>query len=75
MRGELMPRAPEPIAAVGKHPVAGVIGGLGMALVCGMIAAAVATPPVAVLMALIGLAVGAPGGAHIAESAETDWRI
>ena len=70
-----MPRAPEPFAAVGKHPVAGAIGGLGMALVCGAIAAAVATPLVAVLMAFIGLVVGAPGAAHVAESAEAKWRI
>ena len=75
MRGELMPRAPEPIAAVGKHPVAGAIGGIGMALVCGLIAAAVTTPTVAVLMALMGLIIGAPGGAHVAESAEANWRI
>jgi hypothetical protein len=59
---------------VGKHPVAGAVGGVGMALVCGFIAAAVSTPLVAVLMALIGLVIGAPGAAHVAESAEADWR-
>ena len=75
MRGELMPHAPEPFQMVAKHPMAGAVGGIGMALVCGLIAAAVSTPVVAILMALIGLVVGAPGAAHVAESAEATWRI
>jgi hypothetical protein len=75
MRGELMPHAPEPFEMVSKHPVAGAIGGVGMALVAGLIAAVVTTPTVAILMALIGLVVGAPGAAHVADSAETKWRI
>jgi hypothetical protein len=75
MRGELMPHAPEPFEMVGKHPVAGAIGGIGMALVSGLIAAAVTTPIIAILMAVIGLAVGASGAAHVAESAETTWQI
>jgi hypothetical protein len=70
-----MPRAPEPFEAVGKHPIAGAIGGVGMALICGLIAAGASTPLVAILMALIGLVVGAPAAAHVAESAETTWRI
>ena len=70
-----MPRAPEPLEMVSKHPVAGAIGGIGMALVCGLIGAAVTSPTVAVVMALLGLAVGAPGAAHVADSAETDRRI
>ncbi len=70
-----MPRAPEPFEAVSKHPVAGAAGGIGMALVCGLIAAGASSPIVALLMALIGLVVGAPAAAHVAESAETTWRI
>ena len=69
-----MPRV-EPLAAVAKHPVAGAIGGVAMALVCGGIGGAVSSPEVAVLMGLIGLVVGAPGGAHIAESAESNRHI
>ena len=75
MRGHLMPHAPEPFEMVGRHPLAGAAGGIGMAIVCGFIAAAVSTPIVAVLMALIGLTVGAAGAAHVAESAEASWRI
>lgn len=70
-----MPHAPEPFEMVAKHPVAGAIGGIGMALISGLIGAAVTTPLVAILMALIGLAIGAPGAAHVAESAETKWQI
>jgi hypothetical protein len=70
-----MPHAPEPFQMVGKHPVAGAVGGVGMALVSGLIAAVVSTPMVAILMAVIGLAIGASGAAHVADSAETKWRI
>jgi len=56
------------------YPKAAAIGGALMALVCGGIGAATASPFVAVVMALFGFMIGAPGGSHIAESAESNNR-
>ncbi len=72
---DLSLRRPEPLTAVMTYPKAAAIGGAIMALLCGGIGAATASPGVAVLMALLGFAVGAPGGSHIAESAESNERI
>jgi len=66
---------PEPWKAVMMYPKAAAIGGALMALVCGGIGAAAASPFVAVVMALLGVVIGAPGGSHIAESAESNKRF
>jgi hypothetical protein len=71
---DLLPR-PEPLNAVMRYPKAAAIGGAVMALVCGAIGAATASPFVAMLMALFGFVIGAPGGSHIAESAESNKRL
>ncbi|HMF41680.1 MAG TPA: hypothetical protein VKQ32_13470 [Polyangia bacterium] len=49
-----------------KHPQAALAGGIVSAVVLGGFSALVGGPVAGVLMA----AVGAPGGAHLAESAE-----
>ena len=72
---EDLQRRPEPLNAVMMYPKAAAIGGALMALLCGGIGAATASPAVAMLMALLGFVVGAPGGSHIAESAESNKRV
>jgi hypothetical protein len=71
---DLLPK-PEPLKAVMMYPKAAAIGGAVMALVCGGIGAATASPFVAMVMALFGFVIGAPGGAHVAESAESNKRL
>ena len=66
---------PEPLKAVTTYPKAAAIGGTVMALLCGGIGAATTSPGVAMLMALLGFVIGAPGGSHIAESAESNKRL
>ena len=68
MKRELPLPRPEPLEAVIRHPVAGVVGGVVSGLAFGGFGALVASPMVAIVMTLIGFAIGAPGGAHIAES-------
>ena len=68
-------RRPEPVNAVMMYPKAAAIGGALMALLCGGIGAATASPGVAMIMALFGFVIGAPGGSHIAESAESNKRL
>jgi hypothetical protein len=73
MRNAFLQR-PEPLTAIMRYPKAAAVGGAVMALLCGGIGAATSSPGVAVLMALLGLAIGAPGGSHVAESAESNKR-
>jgi uncharacterized YccA/Bax inhibitor family protein len=68
MKGNLSLKRPEVLDAVIRHPVAGALGGVVMALLCAGIGSAVSSPTVALMMALVGLVIGAPGGAHIAAS-------
>jgi hypothetical protein len=70
MRRELPLKSPEPWAAVAHHPIAAAVGGVLSALFCGYIGAAGANPTVGVVMAALGLLIGAPGGAFVADSAE-----
>ena len=72
MKRELLSPRPEPFEAVKRHPVAGVVGGVVSGLAFGGFGAFVASPTAAIVMTLVGFAIGAPGGAHIAESAAKD---
>jgi hypothetical protein len=72
---DLLRRKSEPLNAVMMYPKAAAIGGTLMALVCGGIGAVTTSPFVAMLMALLGFAIGAPGGSHIAESAESNKHL
>jgi hypothetical protein len=65
-------KRPEPLNAVMMYPKAAAVGGALMALLCGGIGAATASPIVAIVMAVLGFVIGAPGGSHIAESAESN---
>jgi len=72
MKEELTLKKPEHLVeAVRRHPAAATVGGVVTALIFGGIAAAAATPVVTVLMALMGLVVGAPGAAFMADSAKS----
>ena len=72
MKQGLTIKKPEPfVDAVVRHPAAATVGGVVTALLFGGIAAAAATPVVAVLMTLVGLVVGAPGAAFMADSAKS----
>ena len=65
-------KRPEPLNAVMMYPKAAAVGGALMALLCGGIGAATASPGVAIVMAVLGFVIGAPGGSHIAESVESN---
>jgi len=69
MRNELSLKTPEGLAAVAHHPIAGTVGGVLFAVVCGGMGMDTASPAVAVLMGLLGLCIGAPMGAFVADSA------
>jgi hypothetical protein len=75
MRGDLSLKRPEAVNVLVKHRAAGTVGGILTALICGGFGAAASGPIVAALMAVIGLAIGAVGGASMAESAETTWKV
>lgn len=70
MRDRLLLKRPEPLDAVVRHPTAAAVGGVVTALIFAGIAAVVASPVVIVLMTLVGLVVGAPGAAFMADSAK-----
>ena len=72
MKRELSLKRPEPLEVVSRHPVAGAVGGVVMGLVCGGIAVVVSGSGVAVLMTILGLVIGAPGGAYVAQSVARD---
>ena len=67
-----MLKMPEPLSAVARHPAAAAMGGLVTALVFVVIGADVSGSSVAVLMTLLGIVIGAPGGAYIAASVDRD---
>ena len=65
-------RTVEPLEAVKKHPAAAMFGGVITAIFLGMMGTVGGGPVVGVLMAVAGAIIGAPGGAHVAESAEPE---
>ena len=65
-------RTVEPLEAVKRHPAAATFGGVITAVFLGMMGAVGGGPVVALLMAVAGVLIGAPGGAHVAESAEPE---
>jgi len=75
MKKFLSLRGPEPLNAVMEHPVGGAIGGLLTAAICGGIGGLAAGPGVGLLMGALGLFIGAAGGAHIAESAQSHQTV
>jgi hypothetical protein len=75
MKKTLSFRGPEPLNAVLEHPVGGTIGGVLTAIVCGGIGGMAAGPGVGLLMGALGLFIGAAGGAHIAESAQSNQSV
>jgi hypothetical protein len=68
MKRDLSLKMPEPLAAVARHPVAGTLGGLAVALIFGAIGAMVSSSAVAVLMTVFGFMIGAPGASYVAQS-------
>jgi len=68
-------RTVEPLEAVKKHPRAATLGGTITALLLGVMGTAIVGPGVGVLMAVIGVCIGAPGAAHMAESGDADRPI
>jgi hypothetical protein len=65
-------RTVEPLQAVRKHPRAAAVGGVVTAILLGVMGTMIVGPGVGVLMAAIGACIGAPGGAHMAESVEVE---
>lgn len=72
MKRTLTSGTPEPVDAVRRHPLAGAVGGAVTGVACAAIGAMASGPVVAALMGLFGLAIGAAGSAHVAESAESN---
>jgi hypothetical protein len=72
MKANTSLRTVEPLAAVRKHPGAAVVGALVSAASLGGFAALVSGPAAALVMVVMGLVIGAPGGAHLAEAAEPE---
>jgi len=68
-------RTVEPLEAVKKHPRAATLGGTITALLLGVMGTAIVGPGVGVLMAFVGVCIGAPGAAHMAESGDADRPI
>jgi hypothetical protein len=62
----------EPLEMVRKHPTAATLGGLFTAILCGLMGTLASGGLAGVIMAAIGAIVGAPGAAHVAESAEPE---
>ena len=71
MKSDTSLRMVEPLAAIRKHPAAAMVGGAITAIVFGVMGATIESGAVGALMAVLGAVIGAPGGAHIAESAES----
>jgi len=65
-------RTVEPLQAVRKHPRAATLGGVITAILLGLFGTFVSGPGVGLLMAVIGVCIGAPGAAHMAESVDAD---
>jgi hypothetical protein len=70
MKRDTSLRTIEPLAMVRKHPTAATIGGLGTAIVCGLMGTLAEGGLVGAVMAAIGAIIGAPGAAHLAEDME-----
>jgi len=62
----------EPLSMVKKHPTAAMAGGLFTAIACGLMGTLAHGATVGMIMAAIGAIVGAPGAAHVADSAEPE---
>jgi len=71
MKGDTSLRTVEPLDAIRKHPGAATFGGAITGLVFGVMGAPIEGSVVGALMAIVGIIVGAPGAAHIAEAAES----
>jgi hypothetical protein len=71
MKGDTSLRTVEPLAAIRKHPGAATFAGAFTGLVFGVMGATIEGGAVGALMAVVGIIIGAPGGAHIAEAAES----
>ena len=71
MKGDTSLRTVEPLAAIRKHPGAATFGGAFTGLVFGVMGATIEGGVVGALMAAVGIIIGAPGAAHIAEAAES----
>ena len=65
-------RTVEPLEAVKKHPRAATLGGVITAILLGAMGTVIVGPAVGVLMAVIGVCIGAPGAAHMAESVDAE---
>jgi hypothetical protein len=74
MKGNTSLRTVEPLAMVKKHPLAATVGGLFTAIICGLMGTLAEGSVVGMAMAAIGAVIGAPGAAHLADSAEEDGR-
>ena len=70
MKGNTSLRTVEPLAMVRKHLMAATVGGLCTAIICGLMGTLAEGGLVGMAMAAIGAVVGAPGAAHLADSAE-----
>jgi hypothetical protein len=75
MKNNLSLRGPEPLNAALEHPVAATIGGALTAIICGGIGALASGAGVGLLMAAFGLFIGAAGGAHFSESAQSHQTV
>jgi len=64
-------RTVEPLHAIKRHPAAATFGGAITGVLFGVMGATIEGGVVAAAMAIIGVIIGAPGGAHIAEAAES----
>jgi len=71
MKGDTSLRTVEPLAAIRKHPIGATVGGAATAIVFGIMGATIESGVVGALMAALGAIIGAPGGAHIAEAAQS----
>lgn len=72
MKADTSLRTVEPLAAVRKHPTAAAVGAVLSAALLGGFAALVSGPVAGMLMVVVGLVIGAPGGAHLAEAREPE---
>ena len=64
-------RTVEPLHAIKRHPAAATFGGAITGVLFGVMGATIEGGVIGALMAIIGVIIGAPGGAHIAEAAES----
>ena len=67
-------RTVEPLEMVKKHPRAATVGGVVTAALLGGMGMLGGGPGVALFMAAVGLCIGAPGAAHMADDADETGR-